>query len=119
MCRMSSPHRTHRTPGPHRAPGSLGSRAQYRTKCRTPSPPSASGAHRAPGSLCALGVINLPKHLAVRFASTPCMHRTDAAHLVRNFISKLPVEKPLIRYNWTVLPTRELHLSRWVRDQVG
>lgn len=33
---------------------------------------------------------------------------------MHNFISKLPVEKPLIRYNWTVLPTRELHLSRWV-----
>ncbi|KXZ56054.1 hypothetical protein GPECTOR_2g936 [Gonium pectorale] len=75
------------------------------------------GAYRLIG-----GVVAFPAHwsMAEKLGKTlPQIHapvprwRSDAAHLVHSFMSRLAPPQPRIRWNWTLLPTAELHLSRF------
>eukprot|EP00198_Chlamydomonas_reinhardtii_P003636 XP_001692972.1 predicted protein [Chlamydomonas reinhardtii] len=69
------------------------------------------------------GVVCFPAHWSVLEKlgqQLPDVHdpvprwRTDAARPALNFLSRLsPDSPPLIRWNWTLMPTPELHLSNF------
>ncbi|PNH08915.1 hypothetical protein TSOC_004492 [Tetrabaena socialis] len=80
------------------------------------APPAPGGsAYRLVG-----GVVCFPAHWSVLEKlgqELPRVHdpvprwRSDAAHLVHSFMSRLLPERPFLRWNWTLMPTPELHLS--------
>ncbi|KAG2426852.1 hypothetical protein HYH02_014705 [Chlamydomonas schloesseri] len=75
------------------------------------------------------GVVCFPAHWSVLEKlgqQLPDVHdpvprwRTDAARPALNFLTRLASEsRPLIRWNWTLMPTPELHLSNFYDAPTG